>query len=77
MVATDLWGPKGVQGVEDPPDGVTVAPHLGGQLPITPGPRAPLPCRHPMYTCCCRQKLSVKIDASYIISIACKKDMCI
>ena len=41
-----LWGPKGVQGVEDPPDGVAVTPHLGGQLAITPGPSTPLPCTH-------------------------------
>lgn len=33
--------------MEDSPNRVTIAPHLGGQLPITPGPGTPLPCRHP------------------------------
>lgn len=43
----DLWGSKGVQGVKDPPNRVTVATHLGGQLSITPSPRTTLPCTHP------------------------------
>ena len=47
----NLGGPKGMEGVQDPPHRVTVAPHLSGQLAVTPCPCSPLSCIHTHSDC--------------------------
>ena len=42
--ASDLWGTEGVEGVQDAPDRVTVAPHFGGEFAVAPCSCPPLAC---------------------------------